>query len=142
MTEFIKPTRAPLGHDLRIRISKNMQLRLLEEIGRHAGRDEVFDDLVFHGGSSLSLLHGSPRWSEDLDFMAAPRAVSSIMGCRGQIEAALQFRASLEMPGSTITVAAKRRNDEPQLGDVDKFMVRWEHPAHLGAVKVLSLIHI
>lgn len=136
MTEFSKPARTPLSHDLRIRISRNMQLRLLEEIGRHAERVEIFDDLVFHGGTSLSLLHGSPRWSEDLDFMAAPKAVSAVMGCRRQIEAALQLRASFEMPGAAITVTAKRRNDEPQLGDVDKFMVRWEHPAHVGAVKV------
>ncbi|MBW3243387.1 nucleotidyl transferase AbiEii/AbiGii toxin family protein [Epibacterium sp. DP7N7-1] len=142
MTEICKPTRGPLHHDLRIRISKNLQLRLLEEIGRHVARAEVCKDLVFHGGTSLSLLHGSPRWSEDLDFMAAPRAAKAIMDFRLQIEAALQLRASLEMPGAAISVTAKRKSDEPQIGDVEKLMVRWEHPAYVGAVKVKVELYI
>lgn len=136
MTDIKKPDRTHLGHDQRIGVSRSLQLRLLEEIGRQAAKLEFFDELVFHGGTSLSLLHGSPRWSEDLDFMGTPQAIAALMGRRRQIEAALQLRASLEMPGAVVAVTEKRRNSMPEVGDVDKLMVRWEHPGVLGVVKV------
>lgn len=113
-----------------------MQLRLLEEIGRQASGNPALDELVFHGGTSLSLIHGSPRWSEDLDFMGSPEAVATMMERRAHLETALQLRASVEMPGAKVTVSAKRRHMTPEPGDVDKFMVRWEHPEHIGVVKV------
>lgn len=37
-------------------------------------REGFFSSLVFQGGTSLRLCHGSPRYSEDLVLPAAPRS--------------------------------------------------------------------
>lgn len=134
--KMIRLNRKPLTSDMKIRISKELQLRALEEIGHYMKTDELGANLVFHGGTSLSIIHGSPRWSEDLDFMGAPETVRKLMARSANIEAALQLRSSLIMPGSSVSLTSKMTNPQPKMGDVDRLRIRWEHPGYLGAVKV------
>ncbi len=45
-------------------------------------KEGLLDQLTFQGDTSLRLCHGSPRFSEDLDFMAAPKTQSHIESVR------------------------------------------------------------
>ena len=51
---------------------ENATKEILQEIAIYAlWRAKFFDVALFHGGTSLRILHGLPRFSEDLDFMVA-----------------------------------------------------------------------
>ena len=134
MMDRIKRTN--LSNDRRIQISRMLQLNMLEEIGRVASRAGLGEEIIFHGGTSLNANHGSLRWSEDLDFMASPKFAEQLFGSRRRIEAALKFRASLAMPGSVVDLIDKTPESGRDLRGVDRMLLRWEHPAHVGAVKV------
>lgn len=134
MVDRIKRTN--LSNDKKIEISRMLQLNMLEEIGRVAKSTGIGDQVIFHGGTSLNANHGSPRWSEDLDFMASPEFSESLFSARARIEAALKFRASLAMPGSSVDLIDKTPGSERALRSVDRMLLRWDHPAHVGAVKV------
>jgi predicted nucleotidyltransferase component of viral defense system len=136
------PKRAPLSNDMKISLSSLLQLRLLEEIGHFVARDETSEQIIFHGGTSLAIVHGSPRWSEDLDFMGSPDAVRKIMSRHRHIEAALQLRMSLEFPGSTVDIKLRQSQNTHQYGNVDRFQIRWEHPDYIGVVKVKAEFYI
>ncbi|WP_264772598.1 nucleotidyl transferase AbiEii/AbiGii toxin family protein [Defluviimonas salinarum] len=125
--------RSDLTNDERIAIAESLQLRVLEQIGRLQGEAP---GLVFHGGTAISLLHGSPRWSEDLDFMATPEAVSRLFGRAREIGAALQMQSSLTTPGATVGLSVKGSGDPDRTGTVERLNVRWEHPEKLGAIRI------
>ncbi|MCE6959326.1 nucleotidyl transferase AbiEii/AbiGii toxin family protein [Cereibacter sphaeroides] len=130
----IRPT--PLGHDEKIRISRALQVFALDEIARQAPPRR--DELVFHGGTGVSLVHGSPRWSEDLDFMATPEAIGRLGERHGAVERALRLKASVLTPGARLDLQDKtgtvsRRHEH---GEVARWLIRWEHPAMLGAVRI------
>lgn len=49
---------------------ENAIKEILQEIALYAlWRSRLFEKAMFHGGTSLRILHGLPRFSEDLDFM-------------------------------------------------------------------------
>lgn len=49
---------------------QNAVKEILQEIALYAlWRADFFDAALFHGGTSLRILHGLPRFSEDLDFL-------------------------------------------------------------------------
>ena len=51
---------------------ENATKEILQEIALYAlWRAKFFEVALFHGGTSLRILHGLPRFSEDLDFMIA-----------------------------------------------------------------------
>lgn len=61
-------------------------------------REGLLDNLTFQGGTSLRLCHGSPRFSEDLDFVGgkafAPAQLSEIRDC---VEAHISQRYDLQI---------------------------------------------
>lgn len=49
---------------------ENAVKEILQEIALYAlWRSDFFDVALFQGGTSLRILHGLPRFSEDLDFL-------------------------------------------------------------------------
>lgn len=125
----------PLHHDDKISISRELQVKVLEEIARLAkpsGRD-----MVFHGGTGISLIHGSPRWSEDLDFMATPGAISRLSSNTSSLAARLQLAFSARTPGAELSLLEKTDSeDKSDIGDLVRWMVRWSHPEVRGVVKI------
>lgn len=59
------------GYDARTPELKNQHFReLLQEMAIYSlSAHSFFDEALFHGGTELRLLHGLPRFSEDLDFL-------------------------------------------------------------------------
>lgn len=131
-----KIIRQPLTNDVRLDITRELQNFMLTEIARRADAAGIDKGLVFHGGTSLSIIHGTRRSSEDLDFMASPEAVKTIFAHTAQIEATMRMRASMEWPGAKIDLVNKAGDRDQELGDVARMMLRWEHPGFYGAIRV------
>jgi Nucleotidyl transferase AbiEii toxin, Type IV TA system len=85
-------------------------------------------DLAFQGGTSLHLMHGSPRYSEDLDFLVR----SSLK--LGAIEDAIQARLSFApwVPrDARLTVSKAKEGANPH-----SFVVALGGPSLIGGVRV------
>ena len=130
----IKPKQ--LGNDDKIYISRMMQIFSLEALAR--GASPTPEMLVFHGGTGVSLIHESPRWSEDLDFMATPVMAGKLLKVRESIERDLRLKMSAMVPGSKITLQDKTPDffANPEIGNVARWLLRWEHPSFVGAIKI------
>lgn len=131
-----KTVRQPLTNDIRLEITRELQNFMLAEIARRAEASGIDEGLVFHGGTSLSIIHGTMRSSEDLDFMASPDAVRGIFGHADNIEASMRMRASMEWPGAQLDLNVKNSGRDLELGEVARMMLRWEHPGYYGAIRV------
>ena len=123
--------RSELTQDHRIDVAARLQMAAMDAIAKLHGQGP---GLVFHGGTSIALMHGSPRWSEDLDFMAAPEAMAGIFDKEGDLARHLQFSSSLSTPGASTILA--RKKDVIEVGQVAKLNLRWEHPEFIGAVRI------
>ncbi|WP_168734213.1 nucleotidyl transferase AbiEii/AbiGii toxin family protein [Pseudothauera nasutitermitis] len=85
-------------------------------------------DLVFQGGTSLHLAHGSPRFSEDLDFLV--RSALKLDSIGESVQARLDGTAWL--PGDTrLTVGKAKDGRNPHA-----FVVSIGGPEVIGAVRV------
>lgn len=124
--------RSALKDEDRLNIAASLQLEMLDLIRQTQGDKS---DLIFHGGTSIAYIHGSPRASEDLDFMATPEAVSRIFQRAPMLASMLQMKTSLNQPGAVVDFNIKKGED-CRIGDVAKINLRWEHPEYHGAVKV------
>lgn len=125
----------PLHHDDKIAISRELQVKTLEEISRIA--QPTAREMIFHGGTGVSLVHGSPRWSEDLDFMATRGAVDRLFGKSEALASRLQLAFSARTPGAEISVADKNDGGgDLEDGSLARWMVRWSHPDVRGVVKI------
>ena len=78
-------------------------------------REGFFSSLVFHGGTSLRLCHGSPRYSEDLDFAGGTSFDMDTLKGLGSC-----ISDSLSGMGDDVTVRVK----EPR-PDADGLTRRW-----------------
>ena len=78
-------------------------------------REGFFSSLVFQGGTSLRLCHGSPRYSEDLDFAGGPSFDMDTLKGLGSC-----ISDSLSGMGDDVTVRVK----EPR-PDADGLTRRW-----------------
>jgi hypothetical protein len=85
-------------------------------------------DLVFQGGTSLHLAHGSPRYSEDLDFLV--RSSISLQALSGTMQARLDSLGWLP-PDMRLTVGRAKDGRNPHA-----FVVTAGGPAVIGAVRV------
>lgn len=131
--------RTALTHEDKLLISRRLQLMTLEEISRlgKPGPGEV----MFHGGTSISAAHDSTRWSEDLDFVSSPDFVERLFDLRERVGRSLKRRFEVEHPGSVLTVETKA-DAEHELGEVSRWVVRWEHPDVVGAVKIKTEFYL
>ena len=94
-------------------LRQTLQVAVLEALV--ASRRWEPGDLVFQGGTSLNLVHGSPRFSEDLDFLVRSSLDLSF------VASAIQARlgASAWIPADTkLTVTRAKADRNPHAFDV------------------------
>lgn len=86
-------------------------------------------DLVFRGGTSLHLAHGSPRYSEDLDFLV--NSSLNLQSLAKAVAARLEGASWLVPEGAKLTVSKAKDARNPHT-----FVVAIAGPDLLGAVRV------
>lgn len=92
--------------------------------------DWVKSDAVFHGGTSLSIVRNSVRFSEDLDFMITEEcAVGLEKAIRGAHD-----RIALTLNGHYPNGNLELRGPKGQ--NVSSWVFVWSHPARRGNVQV------
>lgn len=128
----------------KMQISQRLQIYALEAIS-----DAVHDmqgRLMFHGGTSISTVHDSPRWSEDLDFMINPEMSNELYAVHGLIEENIQKQVEQFTPGAKFRLIdkgkARGKVREADPGTVMSWTGRWEHPSRVGVVKMKTEFYI
>jgi predicted nucleotidyltransferase component of viral defense system len=86
-------------------------------------------DLVFQGGTSLHLAHGSPRYSEDLDFLV--NSSLNLQSLAKAVAARLEGASWLLPDGAKLTVSKAKDARNPHT-----FVVAIGGPDLIGAVRV------
>ncbi|MGH8294055.1 MAG: nucleotidyl transferase AbiEii/AbiGii toxin family protein [Steroidobacteraceae bacterium] len=86
-------------------------------------------DLVFQGGTSLHLAHGSPRYSEDLDFLV--KSSLNLQSLAKAVAARLEGASWLAPDGAKLTVSKAKDARNPHT-----FVVAIGGPDLIGAVRV------
>jgi predicted nucleotidyltransferase component of viral defense system len=86
-------------------------------------------DLVFQGGTSLHLAHGSPRYSEDLDFLV--NSSLNLQSLAKAVAARLEGASWLVPDGAQLTVSKAKDARNPHT-----FVVAIGGPDLIGAVRV------
>lgn len=89
-------------------------------------------NMAFQGGTSLHLVWGSPRYSEDLDFLVAKSSENDLMPSMNKVKRKVQSWMSGKYPQCKIEVKDRRKPDN----NVKKFDVVWSEPSILGTVMV------
>lgn len=121
-------TKADLKVEEKIEIATVMQSILLNEIFSTEGW--FAPRTIFHGGTALSLLHGSGRFSEDLDFMIGDDVVADLEATMRNAMERMQMSISYVYPESKIGIKG------PGGKDVVKWDFEWTNPNKRGKVKV------
>jgi hypothetical protein len=83
-------------------------------------------DLIFQGGTSLHLVHGSPRYSEDLDFLV--NSSLNLQSLAKAVEARLDGASWLVPAGAELTVSKAKDARNPHT-----FVVAIGGPGLIGA---------
>lgn len=86
-------------------------------------------DLVFQGGTSLHLAHGSPRYSEDLDFLV--NSALNLQSIAKAVESRLEGAAWLVPQGAKLVVSKAKDARNPHT-----FVVAIGGPELIGVVRV------
>jgi predicted nucleotidyltransferase component of viral defense system len=117
--------RRPLTPELASRWAASAQYHFLDAL--MADPQIQYEQIAFHGGTSLHFSWRSPRLSEDLDFLIARSAadLNDIVGRAGQ-KLAETFHA--EDPQFTIEIQDRTRQEERMIS----FDLRVTHAAYLG----------
>lgn len=99
------------GHNSeRIETTKLFQFLVLDAL-HHGLNTQCPEGLaIFHGGTSLSLVHGSPRFSEDLDFMVCQGVDAAMKAIKPQSDTLLQAHIGDYLPGYRLGTKGKFRN--------------------------------
>ena len=125
-------------------LSQTLQLFTLD--GLAEGLSDATGRLVFHGGTSISTTLGSPRWSEDLDFVISPTMARDLENLRLQIEKIASDRIAEITPGARFSLVdkgkARGKVREGDPGEVVRWVGRWEHPMRIGVVKIKNEFYI
>src|SRR5579859_3384689 len=119
------PPRRPLTPELASQWAASAQYHFLDAL--MADPQIQYEQIAFHGGTSLHFSWRSPRLSEDLDFLVARNAadLSAIVERAGQ-KVAETFRA--EDPQFAIEIQDRTRQEERMIS----YGLRVAHAAYLG----------
>lgn len=109
-----------------------MQAVFLEEVFKETGWGR--EEAIFHGGTSLNVAWGSPRFSEDLDFMVNRDSLDELGRYGKIIFARVQRRLLTLTPGAEI--AFNMKPQRPGRDRMDVWDIRWTHPMRHGTAKV------
>jgi predicted nucleotidyltransferase component of viral defense system len=130
---FDPKKRETLSPDWRAVIAHVMQIGLI---------DEIFDadvwtpeDIVFQGGTSIHVVWGSPRYSEDLDFMVSVDRSRDIERVMARAVRNIGQRMLLSLPGGQLAMKSPKADSGAE-GEVLAYQVVWSHPSKQGVVKV------
>jgi len=126
-------------------ISRRMQYAIMNQIARRSKWG--VGDAAFHGGTSIQTVHGSDRWSEDVDFMVSQNQQDTLIKMRDSVLKGVQTELSAFYPDCKITMKIKGRDAElVSAGDggveeqaddwQERWTVKWEHPDVRGKVMV------
>lgn len=130
--------RGPLMPIEKTMISQSLQIYVLESIARLV--QDMPGRMMFHGGTAISTVHRSPRWSEDLDFMITPDMSDALDDMHELIEKQVRDRMVDRTPGCQFELIdkGKRRGKvrDADPGTVMSWTGRWEHPMRIGVVKM------
>ena len=124
-----RPPRTELSPTEQKDWEKNIQLACLKGL---AQQPLQIDDLVFHGGTSLRFSWGSPRFSEDLDFMLTKSKMPQVNKI---VYTAMQVvREELQNldPDFEINIKEKSRRD----GQLQTYMISLQKKNVMGAARV------
>lgn len=89
-------------------------------------------DVAFHGGTSLNMSWGSPRFSEDLDFLLSEEKVSELREVMNKALKRMQASMMLAHPGVELSLTEKTRPGS----NLEHFQVQASHPNYLGRAMV------
>jgi predicted nucleotidyltransferase component of viral defense system len=119
------PARRPLTPELASQWAASAQYQFLDAL--MADPQIQYEQIAFHGGTSLHFSWRSPRLSEDLDFLIARGAadLGNIVELAGQ-KVAEVFRS--EDPQFTIEIKDRTRREERMIS----YELRVAHEAYLG----------
>lgn len=136
--------RGPLTPSEKTMVSQSLQIFILDGIAAAIGN--MTGRLMFHGGTSISTIHGSPRWSEDLDFVVNPEMSRELDEARALVEQQAADRISAITPGAKFELIdkgkARGKVREADPGTVMRWVGRWEHPNRIGVVKMKAEFYI
>ncbi|MHB1287560.1 MAG: nucleotidyl transferase AbiEii/AbiGii toxin family protein [Leptospirales bacterium] len=117
-----------LDNDTKQNVAQTVQILILDAMSRNTSW--TVNDIVFQGGTSLSLAYRSPRFSEDLDFivskdLAFPKELSRISSyvCDG---------LQTSFPGSVVRLSEEKTERNP----LHLFMFAIDLPGTHGSVHV------
>lgn len=108
---------------------KLVQLACLKGI---SSQSFSIDELVFHGGTSLRFSWGSPRFSEDLDFMVAKKKSASLGSLVGSAFKNMERELQKLDPNFIVRIKEKSRRD----GQLQTYMIVLEKKDVVGSAQV------
>ena len=131
----------PLSHPERLQVATLMHELLFSEITRALTIRP--GQLIMQGGGALHYGYGSPRLSNDVDFLIA-EAEAETLGRAGQ-RIARRVTASLRAQISGSQVSFRCGNGDPRVSGSDQIQstidIVWEHARRDGQVRVAAEFH-
>jgi predicted nucleotidyltransferase component of viral defense system len=109
-------------------VASVMHAMILDELIRCT--DWVKTDAIFHGGTSLSIVRNSARFSEDLDFMITEECAEGLETAMRKVRERISITLAVQYPGGKIDLRG------PKGKEVCQWLFVWEHPNRRGTVQV------
>lgn len=100
--------KTPITDEQRRQWSNSVQIAFLEAIATQTNLN--IKDISFQGGTSLSLGWGSPRYSEDLDFLLSNKAIEELTSSMPKIARKIDQILKEVDPLFKLSVKSKERN--------------------------------
>ncbi len=88
------------------------------------------EQIAFHGGTNLHLSWGSPRFSEDLDFLVGRGLGASVREVMPRIQSRMQVMAAATDPDLQVTITDKTKGE----GNLLNFRIVLSSPLIMGQV--------
>lgn len=117
-----------LSQEENFEVASLMHATILDELIRCT--DWVKTDAVFHGGTSLSIIRESVRFSEDLDFMITEECAEGLASALKSVHERMSIALEGHYPGSKLDLRG------PKGRDVSQWLFVWSHPSRRGTVQV------
>ncbi len=117
-----------LSREENFEIASIMHAMILDELMRCTKWAK--SDAVFHGGTSLSIIRNSARFSEDLDFMITEEAEDGLEGAVKKVRDRIAVTLNSHYPGGTLELRGPRGRE------ISNWVFVWSHPSRRGSVQV------
>lgn len=90
-------------------------------------------ELIFHGGTSLHLMYGSPRFSIDLDFMLSEERIGkSLDGLLDKTFHRMKQIFAIQDPDAVLEISNVRQSGT----GVNDCWIKWSHPKYHGKARL------